>query len=135
MRKPIDVKGAVLFAGETRKAMLPVAENEVRFNFSLYDEAMNTRATFVAVLGILGYDYEEETLILTADENSCVNSFTAVKAARAFLRHTGSVATAKNYLGLGKKEVVRKVQIILIDEEISVTVPKRFPASMLKAQG
>ena len=135
MRKPIDVNGAVLFAGETRKAMLPVAENEVRFNFRLYDETMNTRATFVAVLGILGYDYEEETLILTADENSGVNSFTAVTAAKAFLRHTGSISTAKNYLGLDVTEVVRHVQILLTAEETSVIVSKRFPASLLKAQG
>lgn len=135
MRRPIDVNGAVLFAGETRKAMLPVAENEVRFNFSLYDETVNTRATFVAVLGILGYDCEEETLILTADKDSGVNITTAAAAARAFLRHTGSIATAKNYLGLGKTEVVRNVQILLMEEEISITVPKRFPASMLKAQG
>ena len=135
MRKPIEAKGEVMFIGRTGTAMPSVADNQVRFNFKLYDNPMNTYATFAAVLGVLGYDYEEETLILTADKDSGVNITTAAAAARAFLRHTGSIATAKNYLGLDKTEVVRNVQILLMDEETSITMPKRFPASMLKAQG
>ncbi len=135
MRRPKELNGDVFFIGQTGKAMRPAGINEVRFGFKLHDEVMNSVAHFTAVLGILGYDDEEETLILTADKDSGVNITTAVAAARAFLRHTGSIATAKNYLGLDRTEVVRNVHILLLEEEMSVTISKRFPVSLLKAQG
>lgn len=135
MRRPRELNGNVFFIGQTGKAMRPAGDNEVRFSFKLHDEVMNSVAYFTAVLGILDYDDEEETLILTADKDSGVSITTVAAAARAFLRHTGSIATAKNYLGLDKTEVVRNVKILLLEEEMSITISKRFPVSLLKAQG
>ncbi len=135
MRRPRELNGDIVFIGRTGKMMRPAAENEVRFHFKLYDEITNSISYFTAVLTIVGYDVETETLILAAYKNSGINIVTAASAAKAFLRHTGSIATAKNYLGLNVKEVVRNVQIILVEEETSITMPKHISVSGLKAQG